>query len=66
MLEHVDIKFNAVLEGTLQPDDHFLKWNPRHMTVWWTCHFIFLNGRPCFFNFGCALHWATPTEQAHN
>jgi hypothetical protein len=46
MLEHVDIKFNAVSEGTLQWEEHFLKWNTRHITVWCAGHYILQNGRP--------------------
>jgi hypothetical protein len=44
----VDIKFNAVLEGTLYWDEHFVKWNTCHITVWWVFHVILQNGGPLF------------------
>jgi hypothetical protein len=51
MLAHVDIKFNAVLEGTLWGDEHFFRWNTLSYNSMVGVSFHFTKWLPLFFKF---------------
>jgi hypothetical protein len=49
MLEHVDIKFNAVLGGTLLGDEHFFRWNTLSYNTMVGVSLYFTKWLPLFF-----------------
>jgi len=51
MLEHVDIKLNAVLEGTLLGDEHFFRWNTLSYNSMVGMSFHFTKWLPLFLKF---------------